>query len=274
MNNDSFGDRMKGYEQRETGNTLMPRIPYYARIDGRGFSRFTRGMRRPYDERLSRAMVAVTKDIVNEFHAAVGYTQSDEISIGWNASDVKSQPLFGGKVFKFTSVIASFAATSFIKHMRLEFGDEFEVYFERMPHFDCRVMSMPNEVELTNMFVWREMDATKNAVSMAAQSMFSHKELQGVNSKQMQEMMLDVHGVNFNDYPPFFKRGVYVQRRTVELEMDEEILMSIPENNRPEVPPIIRRSRVVALDMPPLVCVTNRVDVLCNSAEPECETIN
>lgn len=274
MSNDSIGDRMKGYENRETGNTIMPRIPYYARLDGRGFSRFTNGLKRPYDESLVQTMIAVTKDLVKEFHATVGYTQSDEISIGWKADDVNTQPMFGGKVFKFTSVMASFAATSFIKHMRVFFGDQFEEYFTKMPHFDCRFMSIPNEDELVNMFLWRELDATKNAVSMAAQHYFSHKSLQGMNSSQMQERLFQEVGINFNDYPAFFKRGTYVKRQTYQEPLDDETMMSIPADKRPEGPIMVTRSRMESITMPPLLRVTNRVDALLHGAEPKQETLN
>jgi tRNA(His) guanylyltransferase len=44
---DSLGDRMKSYESRESDRRFLPMVPVYARIDGRGFSSFTRGMERP-----------------------------------------------------------------------------------------------------------------------------------------------------------------------------------------------------------------------------------
>ena len=50
---DDFGDRMKVYEMAEAGRRLMPLLPAVARLDGKGFSGFTRGLARPFDERLS-----------------------------------------------------------------------------------------------------------------------------------------------------------------------------------------------------------------------------
>lgn len=46
---DALGDRMKAYESREADRRLIPTIPVCARIDGRNFSAFTRGMAKPYD---------------------------------------------------------------------------------------------------------------------------------------------------------------------------------------------------------------------------------
>ncbi len=49
---DSFGDRMKMYEGAEAQRKFLPGLPIVARLDGRGFSRFTKGLERPYDQRM------------------------------------------------------------------------------------------------------------------------------------------------------------------------------------------------------------------------------
>lgn len=61
MNNDDLGDRMKFLEGFETARRFLPGLPLYARIDGRGFSKFTKNMARPFDEQMVRAMVDTTK---------------------------------------------------------------------------------------------------------------------------------------------------------------------------------------------------------------------
>ena len=72
---DELGDRMKMYEQAEAGRRAMPLLPLCVRLDGRGFSRWTRDLDRPYDVRLQRLMVATTEALVQETGALVGYTQ-------------------------------------------------------------------------------------------------------------------------------------------------------------------------------------------------------
>ena len=57
MSLDDMGDRLKEYERAETGRKFIPMIPIYARIDGRSFSKFTKGMKRPFDEDMSWIMV-------------------------------------------------------------------------------------------------------------------------------------------------------------------------------------------------------------------------
>lgn len=71
---DALGDRMKAYEARESERRFLPMLPVYARIDGRNFSSFTHGMERPFDRRMTEAMLLTTEALVEETHARIGYT--------------------------------------------------------------------------------------------------------------------------------------------------------------------------------------------------------
>lgn len=72
MRGDDLGDRMKLYEMAEAGRKCMPLLPIVARIDGRSFSRFTQGLERPFDRRLSGLMIETVKFLVRETGAACG----------------------------------------------------------------------------------------------------------------------------------------------------------------------------------------------------------
>jgi tRNA(His) guanylyltransferase len=260
-----FGDRMKGYERQETGRRLLPLLPVLARIDGKNFSRFTRGLERPYDERLSALMVATTRYLVEESDALCGYTQSDEISLLFYSGDSKSQIFFDGKVQKINSVLASMTAAYF-NHNKVDALPEKR---EELANFDSRVWSVPNQMEAANVFLWRERDATKNSVSMAAREHYSHNELLGKSSNQMQEMLFQ-KGVNWNDYPPFFKRGTFVQRQQISRVFTAEELATLPTKHEARNNPGLEfeRSVVTTIEMPPFDSVTNRVDVLFSGAAP------
>ena len=257
---DDLGDRMKAYEARETERRFLPLLPVYARIDGRNFSRFTRDLRRPFDQGMSRAMIATTGMLVGETHARIGYTQSDEINLVWLAERYDSGIFFDGKTMKMASVLAGLATAVFCREM--------SGHIDRLPHFDCRVFQLPNRTEATNVFLWREQDATKNAISMAARSVYSHKQLDHKSGPEMQEMLF-AKGINFNDYPASFKRGTFVRRVTVERAFAAEELERIPEQHRPEPDALLTRSQIVNLDMPKFSTVTNREAVIFDGAEPE-----
>lgn len=104
------------------------------------------------------------------------------------------------------------------------------------PIFDCRAFVVPTIKEAYHAFLWRQQDATKNAISMAAHAHFSHKSLQGMHGPEMQERLFQEKGINFNDYPAFFKRGVFAKRVKVERLMTEDEMRHIPEQHRPTGP--------------------------------------
>lgn len=258
---DDLGDRMKMYERLEAGRRFMPLLPIYARIDGRNFSKFTKPMDRPFDERLCACMVETTRRLVADTGALAGYTQSDEISLLWYSPTAKSQVFFDGKLFKVVSVAAAMATSYFIEAAREHWPDRLSGLT-----FDCRAYQLPNKDEAANAFLWRELDATKNAVSMAARFYYSHKALHGQGQADMQEMLFQ-KGVNFNCYPARFKRGTFVLRRTVFKELEPEVLARIPPGKRPDGP--IERQVVGPVEMPIFKTVTNRVAVLFENADPE-----
>jgi tRNA(His) 5'-end guanylyltransferase len=60
------------------------------------------------------------------------------------------------------------------------------------------------------------MDATRNSISSLAQSKFSHKELQGKNSSQMHDMLMEKFNINWNNLTIPQKRGTAVYKRTID----------------------------------------------------------
>lgn len=265
--NDALGDRMKAYEGMEAGRRFLPMLPVYARIDGRGFSRFTKDMERPFDKRMSDSMIETTKVLVHETDALCGYCQSDEISLVWHQSDRSSQIFFDGRIQKMTSQLAALATVHFNHIISKRFPLEYSL---RFPTFDCRVFAMPSQEEAANCFLWRELDATKNAVSMAARHYFSHKELMNKHGGEMQEMLWSKHNINFNDYPAFFKRGTFIQRKLVKRKYDGNLDDLPPMHHARRNPDmVIERHEIKELDMPPFAKVINRVGVIFNGEDPK-----
>ena len=264
--NSKLGERMKWYEGQQT-HRLMPLLPACCRIDGRHFHSFTRGMARPFDEKFSGMMSKLTEWLVGESGAVIGYTQSDEISLVWYSENPKTQIFCDGKTHKMVSLLASMASVYFNKLV----ADCMPEKSVSMPTFDCRVWSTPTVMEAANYLIWREQDATKNSISMAAQSVFSHKKLQGMHSGDMQEMLWKEHKINWNDYPDSFKRGSYFARRKSSRPFTANELKNLPEKHEARQNPDlqIERTDVVRLDMPILTQVSNLVEVIFEDAIPE-----
>jgi tRNA(His) guanylyltransferase len=235
---DPIGDRCKEYEMLEAGRKAMPGIPLMARLDGRAFHTFTRGLARPYDVRFSNCMIETMKALVEEFHPLTGYTQSDEISLMWLVpADSSSQYPFDGRFQKLTSVLSGYASAVFLREVQKNLPEK----ATEIPCFDARVWQVPSLQDAYDVFCWREADAVKNSITMAASAYYSHSALQGVGSSEKQEL-LHKKGVNWNNYPPFFKRGVYCQRQSVEKTLTEEERLRIPEKFRPAPDQLVTRT--------------------------------
>jgi tRNA(His) 5'-end guanylyltransferase len=239
----SLGDRMKMYEQTSTARRAFKGQPLIVRLDGKNFHTFCRGLKRPYDERLSDLMVSVTKALVDRFQARVGYTQSDEITLAWHIQPHETAEFqFDGRFQKLESLTAAFCSVAFNRAL----GSYIPEKSDQMPIFDSRAFVVPTLKEAYHAFLWRQQDATKNAVSMAAQSMFSHKSLQGLHGPEMQEKMWAEKGVNFNDYPAFFKRGTFVKREKVLIQPGDIDMDGIPEKFRPTE--AVERTQISSFD--------------------------
>lgn len=246
MKQDDFGDRMKMYEARGMSlSHVLPGEIMVARLDGKSFHSFTKGLERPIDLDLRQAMEETMLSLVAEFKATLGYVQSDEITLVW-ITELQKEIIFGGRVQKIVSLTAA--------HATAEFNAIFEelkpLFIEqnKRPRFDSRVFTVPNKEEAVNCLLWRQQDATKNAITMAAQSVFSHKELQGKSGNEKQEMLFS-KGINFNDYPPFFKRGVFGRRVVEERILSEEELLKLPEHVREkQAGQVVTRSKIRPFD--------------------------
>jgi hypothetical protein len=77
---------------------------------------------------------------------------------------------------------------------------------EKGAMFDARCFNIPKE-EVTNLLYWRQVDAARNSIQMVARAYFSHAECQDKNTTDLQEMLFQKHGINWNDYPVNLKRG-------------------------------------------------------------------
>lgn len=267
MKSDALGDRMKAYERRETDHRFMNFAPVVARMDGRGFSKWTAGLARPYDENLSKVMIEVTRRLVAETGARIGYTQSDEITLVMLVDEIGQSMMFDAKAQKLCSVLAAMTTSFFMVECIERGGEELARRAMRAPQFDARVFQVPNRGEATNAVLWREQDAAKNSVSMSARSFYEHSELQGKTGPQMQEMMFQ-KGQNFNDYPSFFKRGTFLQARTrtetLPVEVQERMGL---DASHAEQATVLRRS-IERIEMPIFSKVVNRDAVIFEGAEP------
>ena len=245
MNNkrDSLGDRMKENYENRSKTYLVRRMPVIVRLDGKAFHTFTKGLKKPYDEIFHNTMNETMKYLCENIQGCkLGYTQSDEITLLLTDYDtLDTDAWFDNNVQKICSVSASMATMAFNKFFN-KFFNEIFIYGKDEPKsytdvlvnkignamFDSRCFNIPED-EVTNCFIWRQQDATRNAIQMLGQCYFSSKQLEGKNNNEVQDILMLQRGINFNDMPTEFKRGVCC--------IKEEYL---PEPPTPEVEELVR----------------------------------
>lgn len=222
QSNDAFGQRMKMYES-VSDYRLIKRMPVIVRLDGKAFHTFTRGFDKPFDMIFVQAMQDTMKQMCENVQGCVfGYVQSDEISLVLcDYLTYETEAWFDYRIEKMCSVGASMASRFFNKAFKERTAEEYpfvvdEKYSKKFDKadFDCRVFNVPKE-DVVNAILWRQRDCEKNSVLTLAQSSYSQKEIQGINTKDLQDKMFEEKGVNWNELPTVLKRGTACVKKIV-----------------------------------------------------------
>lgn len=189
----------------------------------------------------------------------MAYVQSDEITLCFYNKDPKSQIWFNNRHSKIVSQSAALATLFFNKACEKHLKE----FLYLNPSFDSRCFQVPTLEEAVNVFLWREKDCTKNSITVAAQTFYSHKQLQGKNSSQKQEMLFQ-KGINWNDYPSFFKKGTYIQKVVKKSKFTFEEIDKLPLKHAARSNPNleVERSCFEILDLPPLATILNKKEVI------------
>lgn len=217
---DPLGDRMKQYEAAT--RFVLPRRTYtVVRVDGKSFHTFLRHASKPWDQNVVWAMIETAKQLCRTLDGAVlAYTQSDEISvIMQDFENNGTQPWFGGVVQKMVSIAAATATSAFTAEysQRTDPGD-----WPTPALFDARVFTIPDVVEVANYLVWRQRDCVRNSVLTLAQSVFSHREMQGKNVGVLREELLHDKGLDWEkDVALHLRQGIQVVKENYDATPDD-----------------------------------------------------
>lgn len=212
---DQLGTRMKEFYEDRTRIKLQRRGYVIIRVDGKAFKTYTKGLLKPFDDGLIQDMDSTATYLCkNIMGAKFAYVQSDEISILLTDFEtLQTQAWFDNNLQKMCSVSASLATSAFNGNRlnRLVNGG-MKVNEMQWANFDSRVFQIPSKTEVENYFIWRQQDATRNSISSVAQSAFSHSQLNGKSTDEMQEMLFQEKGINWNDFSPRYKRGRMIRK--------------------------------------------------------------
>lgn len=243
MKKDEFGDRMKSYERLFTSQIVSPPDILCVRIDGKGFSKFTKGFRKPFDDTLSKTMIETAKMLLTETNASISYTQSDEITLIYTPGEKASEYMFGGKVSKINSILASMASVHF------NYTLDSYVDTDKLAFFDCRAWSVPDLAEASNVLLWRVQDARKNSISSLFRWTAGHSKMHGLSGEDMKALLKSDYFTDWDQLPNKYKYGTYAKPVTVESYLTQDELMRIPEHKRPDAKVLVKRTKIQELDI-------------------------
>lgn len=199
-------ERMKEFYENRTRIYLPRRSDIIIRLDGRGFSKFTRNFKKPFDENFISMMNETAKYVCENISGSkIAYVQSDEISLLITDYDtIVMEGFFNNNLQKLCSISASLATAKFNQLWINSQEDKVNI---KLAQFDSRVFTIAYKPDLINYFIWRQTDCIRNSKQMAAQSYLPHKQLNGINTDEQIEMLKKEKGVDWNEYPTGQKQG-------------------------------------------------------------------
>jgi tRNA(His) guanylyltransferase len=214
----NVGDRIKDFYENRTKQLLMRRTITILRLDGKGFSKFTKGLNKPFDDGFSQDMDLTAKFLCEEIQGAkFGYTQSDEITIVLSDFDnQETSAWFDYNVQKMVSISASIATAKFNQLRARRMANNANIGVDdlnsmKLAMFDSRVFQVPTIDEMVNTLIFRQQDCTRNSISMAADA-YLKGSMEGVKGDVKQERLFTEAGVNWNDYKTKYKRGSVIKK--------------------------------------------------------------
>lgn len=233
----TLGDRMKQIEaESESITRIHPTEGFIIRLDGKNFSTFTRGFKKPFDPLFMEAMVRTTQDVVSKFNPTTGYTHSDEITLIFppllsqeeydEIDDNKPVRQFNGRVSKLLTLTAGYVSVRFNFHIWNLLEPRIDEYkegfvkkvYSHQQMFDARLMVFPDWKQVASHQVWRQRDCFRNSISQIARMYFSNKQLHGKKTPEQIKMII-AEGVASPEELESYQRylsGVYIKKEKYE----------------------------------------------------------
>lgn len=208
----------------ELPDPLPPSNWIVIRLDGRSFSKFTakHHFAKPNDTRALKLMNACAVEVLKAFTDIVlAYGQSDEYSFVLH----ENTTLFDRRSAK----LATSLATAFTAEFCMQWPEYFpdSALTRPYPTFDGRCVAYPKKGVLRDYLSWRQADCHVNnlynttfwnlVLKGGRSQTVAEEELKGTLSKDKNEILWSLFGINYNNEEKVFKKGTVVYRA-----LDEE----------------------------------------------------
>lgn len=205
-------DRIEAY-QNSSDLKLLPRVPLVLSVNGRGFSKITSLLDKPYDEKFGECILNTMLRLCTDIEGAVfGYQHNDEIVIVLrNDQSQETLPWYDNSVQKICSVTSSIASLHFNKCV-----SAIDLNLMGEPIFTSQLFASPNIPEAINALVYKQQHNFHTSTQFACFYELLGKKhdknaikemLSGLSIDERKDLLQQECGIDFNDYSDAFKRG-------------------------------------------------------------------
>jgi len=209
-------ERIDDY-QLITDCKILPRIPIVICINGRGFSKTTQLIDKPFCNIFSECMLTTALQLCSNIEGVLfAYQHNDEIIlITRNDQNNDTDPWYDNKVQKLCSATSSIATLFFNKIAQSK-----QLNLTGDAIFLSQVFGVPTQAEAINTIIYHQQQNFYTAVQSACLYNLLNKYdnnsirdlLAGLDIDGKIDLLSQECGINFNDYPMAFKRGAAIYK--------------------------------------------------------------
>ncbi len=210
MSYSKLSDRIGNY-YNSTDYKILNKLPLIITVNGRGFSKLTSLLDKPFCPKLSECMTSTMLKMCSEIEGTLfAYSFNDEIVVVTrNDQHQDTSPWYDNKLQKICSVSSAMATQHFNN-----VGSNLNLLGDGL--FISHIFPVPNLAEAINTFVFKQ----QQNFYLSIQSACLYELLKSHNKNTIKEMLNDLNvdekiellrqecNVNFNDYPIAFRRGI------------------------------------------------------------------
>ena len=204
-------DRIDAY-QASADTRLLPRVPIVIAVNGRSFSKLTSLLDKPYCPKFAECILNTMLRLCTDIEGALfAYQHNDEIIIiARNDQGTDTAPWYDNRAQKISSITSSIATLHF---NRCATAIELNIMGEAI--FSSQVFVVPNIMEAINTLVYKQQYNFQTSIQSACFYELLKKYdkntiremLNGLSLDERIDLLQQESQVDFNEYPPSFRRG-------------------------------------------------------------------
>lgn len=204
-------DRIEGY-QATSDYKLLNRLPIIICVNGRGFSKFTQLLDKPYCPKFAECMFSTMLRLASSIDGALfSYQHNDEIVvIAKNDQSNETNPWYDNKLQKICSVTSSIATMHFN-----DCADAVKLNVVGDPIFTSQVFAVPSISEAVNTIIYKQQQNFHTSIQSACLYELIKKYdkniikemLNGLSIDEKVDLLSQECNIDFNNYPTAFRRG-------------------------------------------------------------------